>query len=69
MMEAKKLKKKIINLEDLSTCYLYISKSSSVLDDKINGIKKFLKGKINFDSDFKVFDLHPFCGRFITRCF
>ena len=57
MIEVKKSKKEIMNLEDLKPCYLYISRSSSVLDDKIGGIKKFLKGKINFDTDFKVFNL------------
>lgn len=56
MIEVKKSKKETINLEDLKPCYLYISRSNSVLDDKIGGIKKFLKGKINFDTDFKVFD-------------
>jgi len=42
-------------LKDLKPCYLYISKSSSILDDRIEALKKFLKGKINFEADFKIF--------------
>jgi len=48
--------KKILNLDSLEPCYLYISKSSAVLNDTIGSIKKFLKGKINFDADFRIFD-------------
>jgi len=39
----------------LKPCILYISKSSSILEDKIDEIKQYLKDKINFDWDFKVF--------------
>ena len=42
-------------LNDLKPCYLYISKSSSILDDRVEALKKFLRGKINFEVDFKVF--------------
>jgi len=49
-------KKELLKLEELSSCYLYISTSDSVLEDKIESVKNFLKGKINFDTDFKVFD-------------
>jgi DNA polymerase III delta subunit len=42
-------------IADLKPCHLYISKSNSVLDDKVESIKKFLKGKINFEVDFKIF--------------
>ena len=47
--------KKILNLDDLRPCHLYTSRSLSVLDDRIESIKKFLRGKINFDTDFKFF--------------
>ena len=55
MISKNKLKKEPLKLENLEPCYLYVSASSSVLDDKIESIKKFLEGKINFDTDFKVF--------------
>ncbi len=44
--------KKDRGLEGLEPVYLYISSSDSALEDKVNGIKKFLKGKINLDTDF-----------------
>ncbi len=47
--------KKLLNLDDLRPCHLYTSRSLSVLDDRIESIKKFLRGKINFDTDFKFF--------------
>ncbi len=37
-------------------CQLFISKSEGILDEKIKNIKKRLKGKINLDTDFMVFD-------------
>jgi len=43
------------NISDLKPCYLYISRSSSILDDRIESLKKFLRGKINFEVDFKIF--------------
>ena len=55
-MKTDNSKKEILKLEELSSCYLYISTSDSVLEDKIDSVKNFLKGKINFDTDFKVFD-------------
>ena len=55
-MKAGKIKKETIKLDSLQPCYLYISTSDSVLDDKIEGIKDFLKGKINFDTDFNIFN-------------
>jgi len=54
-MKDDKLKKELLKLEELSSCYLYISTSDSVLEDRIESVKKFLKGKINFDTDFKIF--------------
>jgi len=39
-------------LDSLEPVYLYISSSDSALEDKIYGIKNFLKGKINLDTDF-----------------
>ncbi|MBE3092084.1 MAG: DNA polymerase III subunit delta [Chloroflexi bacterium] len=55
-METDNSKKELLKLEELSSCYLYISTSDSVLEDKLENVKKFLKGKINFDTDFKVFN-------------
>jgi DNA polymerase III delta subunit len=55
-MKTDNSKKELLKLEELSSCYLYISTSDSVLEDKIESVKNFLKGKINFDTDFKVFD-------------
>jgi DNA polymerase III, delta subunit len=43
------------NLSDLKPCYLFTSRSLSILDDKLTEFRKFLKGKIDFDSDFKIF--------------
>lgn len=37
-------------------CQLFISRSSGILDEKISNIKKSLRGKINFDTDYRVFD-------------
>ncbi|MGM0366963.1 MAG: DNA polymerase III subunit delta [Actinomycetota bacterium] len=37
-------------------CQLFISRSSAILDEKVDAAKKKLKGKINMDTDFKVFD-------------
>jgi len=47
--------KQLIKIDDLKPCHLYISKSSSVLDDRIDSLKKFLRNKINFEVDFKIF--------------
>ncbi len=41
----------------LKPCYCFISQSNSILDDKVDSIKKSLKDFINVDLDFKVFDL------------
>ncbi len=49
-------KKESPGLDKLLPCYLYISPSSSLLEDTIGSIKKYLKGKINFDTDFKNFN-------------
>ena len=54
-MKDNKLKKELLRLEELAPCYLYISTNDSVLEDRIESVKKFLKGKINFDTDFKIF--------------
>lgn len=48
-------KDKILELDKLSPCYLYVSTSESLLEDNINNIKDFLEDKINFDTDFKIF--------------
>jgi DNA polymerase III delta subunit len=47
--------KQFTKIDDLKPCHLYISKSSSVLDDRIESLKKFLKSQINFEVDFKIF--------------
>ncbi len=56
------------NLNDLKPFYLYISKSTSILGDKLAEFKKLLKDKIDFDSDFKIFyaDEEEQTGEFIT---
>ena len=54
-MKTDNSKKESLKLEKLSSCYLYISTSDSVLEDKIESVKNFIKGKINFDTDFKAF--------------
>lgn len=46
---------KINGIRELGPCYLYISRSASILEEKVDRFKKILKGKINFESDFKVF--------------
>jgi DNA polymerase-3 subunit delta len=48
-------KKEPLRLQKLSSCYLYISPSDSVLEGTIDSVKSFLRGKINFDTDFKTF--------------
>lgn len=50
------LNKKPPELDKLLPCYLYISSSSSLLEDTVGSIKKYLRGKINFDTDFQNFD-------------
>ncbi len=55
-MKGNELKKEPLKLQSLKSCYLYISTSDPILDDKVEGIREFLKGKINFDTDFKIFD-------------
>jgi DNA polymerase III delta subunit len=50
---------KINEIKDLKPLYLYISRSSSILEEKTDAFKKFLKGKINFESDFKIFYAGP----------
>jgi len=37
-------------------CILYISRSSSVLDERVSEVKKKIRGKINTDTDLKVYD-------------
>lgn len=56
------------NLSDLKPFYLYISKSPSILGDKLAEFRKFLKDKIDFDSDFKIFyaDEEEQTGGFIS---
>jgi len=54
-MDKSNSKDKLLELDKLSQCYLYISTSYSLLEDTINNIKDFLKDRINFDTDFKIF--------------
>jgi DNA polymerase III delta subunit len=56
------------NLSDFKPFYLYISKSPSILGEKLAEFRKFLKDKIDFDSDFKIFyaDEVEQTGEFIT---
>src|SRR4030066_1926559 len=55
-MKTDNSKKESFKLEKLLPCYLYISASDSVLDERIESVKSHLRGKINFDTDFKVFN-------------
>jgi DNA polymerase-3 subunit delta len=55
-MKNDRSKKESMKLESLEPCYLYISSSDSMLDERIDNIEGFLKGKINIDTDFKVFN-------------
>jgi len=50
-----KPKKELLKLEELLPCYLYIGSNDSLLEDTIDNIKNTLKGKINFDTDLKIF--------------
>lgn len=54
-MENNNSKKESFKLEKLLPCYLYISTSEPVLEERIESVKSHLRGKINFDTDFKVF--------------
>jgi DNA polymerase III delta subunit len=56
------------NLSDLKPFYLYISKSPSILADKLAEFRKFFRDKIDFDSDFKIFyaDEQELTGEFIS---
>ncbi len=54
-MKTDNSKKESLKLGKLSSCYLYISPSDSVLEGTIDSVKSFLRGKINFDTDFKTF--------------
>jgi DNA polymerase III delta subunit len=55
-MKDDRSRKESIRLESLEPCYLYISSSDSMLGERLDSIEEFLKGKINIDTDFKVFD-------------
>ena len=48
-------KKELLKLEKLLPAYLYISTSGSLLEDTIDNIKNLLEGKVNLDTDFKIF--------------
>ena len=48
-------KKELLKLEKLLPAYLYISTSDSLLEDTIDNIKSLLEGKVNLDTDFKIF--------------
>ncbi|HEX7561443.1 MAG TPA: hypothetical protein VF347_04550 [Candidatus Humimicrobiaceae bacterium] len=56
------------NLSDFKPFYLYISKSTSILSDKLAEFRKILKDQIDFDSDFKIFyaDEEEQTGEFIS---
>jgi DNA polymerase III delta subunit len=46
---------KYTRLEDLRPCYLYMSRSISILEETVEIFKKFLRGKISFEVDLKIF--------------
>src|SRR4030065_2360993 len=48
-------KKELLKLEKLLPAYLYFSTSDSLLEDTIDNIKSLLEGKVNLDTDFKIF--------------
>lgn len=54
-MSANSPEKESIKQEKLLPCYLYTGVSESLLEDTIDKLKGTLMGKINFDTDFKVF--------------
>ncbi len=41
---------------DARPCILYISRSGSILDERVAEIKKKVRGKINIDTDLRVYD-------------
>lgn len=43
-------------IEELKALYFIESKSESIIDEKIKGIRSYLKDKINTESDIRVFD-------------
>jgi|GEM_PF-701060 len=51
--ESKKLTEKSIS--SMKPCYMFVSKSSSILDEKISNLKKLLRNQINMDTDFNVY--------------
>jgi DNA polymerase III delta subunit len=55
-MENNNSKKESFKLDKLLPCYLYISKSEPILEERIQSVKSHLRGKVNFDTDFKAFD-------------
>ena len=48
-------KKELLKLQKLLPAYLYFSTSGSLLEDTIDNIKSLLEGKVNLDTDFKIF--------------
>lgn len=42
-------------ISELKSWYLYISKSISILDEAVEKLRRTLRGKINFETDFKIF--------------
>jgi DNA polymerase III delta subunit len=56
------------NVSELKPFYLYTSKSISILAEKLAEFRKYLKDKIDFDSDFKIFyaDEEDQVGEFIS---
>jgi len=47
--------KSLKNIADLKPCYLFVSKSNSILEERIEALKRLLKNQINMDTDFKIF--------------
>ena len=41
-------------ISELKSWYLYISKSISILDEAVEKLRRTLRGKINFETDFKI---------------
>ena len=46
-------------LSSLKPVMLYISRSSSMLDGRIDDLRSYLKDRINLDADFRIFYGRP----------
>ncbi|MBN1298265.1 MAG: hypothetical protein JW997_01110 [Actinobacteria bacterium] len=47
--------KPVKDISEFKNCYLFVSKSHLVLNERIDNLKKLLKNQINMEMDFKIF--------------